>query len=257
MDIENIEDIEQKLDLDLKKHNKYKQLLILIVTLLLCFLLKGTIIYHIKFAFAFPNGYENIQINTSQEPQQIDYPDNTINQRIINYESLTERKVISLIPRASYKISALVTAHNSFFPVKDKMFDAAALYDIGLAWGELGDKDFYKKYFKSYTAKNGMFGPRLLWTEMKTTQMPVSEEYAKSHFSHSHLIPATRNIMAALLKIKDFQLVEIEGELVDMQYKEGNKTYSSHTSLSRSDTGLGACENIYVTKLKYRNKIYQ
>ncbi len=255
--LDNIEEIERQLNLDIKRHNKHKNIILALVVLILCFCFRNVISYHIKFAFAFPAGTDKTIINTNQEPIQVNYDENLSNKKTIKYHSMIENKTIELIPRASYKISALVTAHNSFFPVKDKMFDAAALYDIGLAWGKLGDRDFYKKYFNSYTAKNGLFGPRLLWTEMKTSQMPITQEYAKAHFSHSHLIPATRNIMSALLKIKDHENIEIEGELVDMKYVDGRRTYSSQTSLTRLDTGLGACENIYVTKIKYRNKIYK
>lgn len=70
--------------------------------------------------------------------------------------------------------------------------------------------------------------------------------------------------MAALLKIKKWDKVEIEGILIDMEYvnKKGVKSYYK-TSISRLDSNrngdrdYGACETIYATKVKIGNRIYK
>ena len=91
----------------------------------------------------------------------------------------------------------------------------------------------------------------------------LTEDYEKSHWSHSHIIPANRNIMAAFLKIKKWDKVTIEGELVDIEYTDRfNFTQKYKTSLSRTDNGTegrgsGPAEIIYVTKVKIGNKVYK
>ena len=103
---------------------------------------------------------------------------------------------------------------------------------------------------------------RLNWSWR--SDIPYSEEYIISHLSHTHIIPANRNIMAAMLKFRDYQDFKLEGELVDMTAKDTreNKIYMYKTSLSRTDTdrtsrGFGACETMYVTKVQIGNKVYE
>ena len=92
---------------------------------------------------------------------------------------------------------------------------------------------------------------------------PYSQDYIMSHISHSHIVPANRNIMAAFLKIKEWDTVKIEGELIDMKYTtRTGRTINYSTSLSRTDSnetsrGNGACETIYVTKVQIGNLIYK
>ena len=79
-----------------------------------------------------------------------------------------------------------------------------------------------------------------------------------SHISHTHIIPANVNIMAALNTIKNYDKVELEGEIVNVKVK-GHEHISS---LERNDDngsaqGGGACEIMYVTKVKVGHKIYQ
>ena len=163
---------------------------------------------------------------------------------------------------ASYKLSGLVVAYNNDFVFTNGFFDSAALYDLGAAWGQLGDKNFYNKYFKSYSQKNEIYGSRILWTEFKK-KAPVSRDYVDSHFSHSHIVPANRNVMAALLKIRNWDKIEIEGELIDMQftsksgYIQNYRTSMSRTDSDWGDRGNGSCETVYVKKVKIGKFIYE
>ncbi len=235
-----------------------------IVYLLLLFIFRGWIGYWLKFGIAIPSKYDNTPINTELEPIQNNYTKEEQENKTFIYKSLINNKKVSLIPQAHYKLSGLTVAYNYTFLFKESFFDSTALYDLGSTWGKLGDKEFYDKYFKSYSAKTEITGSRVLWTEFKSRETPVSIQYATSHWAHSHIIPANRNIMAAMIKIKQWDIVQIEGELVDIAYvTPSGKKLLYKTSMSRTDTGSqgdrgnGSCETIYVTSVKIGNTIYK
>lgn len=77
---------------------------------------------------------------------------------------------------------------------------------------------------------------------------------------HTHIIPATVNVMSAMLKIKKYDTVKLDGYLVDIYTDKGDVI--AYTSLSRFDTnatsrGSGACEDMYVTQVQIGDKIYK
>jgi len=72
---------------------------------------------------------------------------------------------------------------------------------------------------------------------------------AMLHASNMHLIPADERVFARLKQVKRGHLVRLRGQLVSV-LGPGNFTWTS--SLSRSDTGDGACELFYVESLERR-----
>ena len=65
--------------------------------------------------------------------------------------------------------------------------------------------------------------------------------------SNMHMIPASREVSAALHGIKRGQVVQIEGYLVDVRHKDGWRWL---TSTSRTDRGNGACEILLVKAVR-------
>lgn len=260
----NIEEIDRKLDEDILKHKKHVKKVAIIILVIIAFIFRGQIFYWLKFGLAFPYKNDNKPISVLEDPVQVNYTEEQRKEKTFVYKSLLNGNKITLIPVADYKISGLVVATNRFFLIKTEFFDSAALYDIGISWGRLGDKKFYKKYFECFSRKNEVTGARMLWTHYKTLDMPVTLDYATSHWSHTHVVPANNNIMGAMLRVHEWDKIEMEGMLVDMEYENPKKRrkYFSHTSMSRTDSdpgdrGNGSCEVMYVTKVKLRNKVYK
>lgn len=235
----------------------------IIIFIILILLFRGWIGYWLKFGIAIPNQIDMKPVNVQEAPIQKNYTIEEQEKKSFIYTSLINNHNIKIIPKAYYKLSGMTVAYNHDFLFINDFFDSAALYDLGAAWGKIGEKKVYDKYFQSYSAKTEATGSRILWTEYKRYPSPISIDYATSHWSHSHLVPANRNIMAALLKIKQWNNVQIEGELVDMEYTGKNGYLSKyHTSMSRTDSGSGdrgngSCETVYVTKVKLGNFIYK
>ena len=257
--------IDARLYRDILEHEDKIEKICIIVFLILIFLFRGWIGYWLKFGMAIPSKVDNAPINTSIDPIQIDYTIDEQKKKTFIYTSLINGHKIKVITQAHYNLAGLTVAYNYTFIFISGFFDSAALYDLGSAWGKLGEKEFYDKYFKSYSAKTEATGSRILWTEFKVRNAPVTKDYATSHWAHSHLVPANRNIMAALLKIRKWDKVQLEGELIDMEYKTPKgRLLEYKTSLSRTDSGgayagrgYGSCETIYVTRVKIGNLIYE
>ncbi len=63
-----------------------------------------------------------------------------------------------------------------------------------------------------------------------------------------HLIPADRDIARTLGRVRPGSLIRLEGELVEVRSPKG---WSLRSSMTREDTGAGACEVVWV-KLEAR-----
>lgn len=257
-------EIEAQFLADTLKHSNRLWKIGIAVSFLLIFIFRGFFIYWLKFGFAFQSHEYANPITVQNEPVQTNYPDNEQKLKTFTYTSLLNSHKITVIPVAHYDISCTVVANNYDFLFISDFFDSAALYDLGCAWGKLGDKKYYNANFKSYSTKTELTGTRKLWIQAKRQLTREEYDYAPKHWSHTHIVPANRNIMAALLSIKIWQKVRLEGELVDMKYIGKNgREYEYHTSLSRTDAdgagdrGNGSCETLYLTKIQIENKIYK
>ncbi len=60
-----------------------------------------------------------------------------------------------------------------------------------------------------------------------------------------HMIPADADVKRQLEQVRQGQVVHIEGFLVDASRADG---WHWKTSMTRDDTGAGACELIYVER---------
>jgi len=255
--------IDARLNYDILEHEKKIARFVILGYIILVFVFRGYLSYWLKFGMAFPEFTATKPISVQNDPIQENYTEEETKEKTFEYTSLLNKHKIKIMPMAHYNMSCTVVAYNHDFLFISDFFDSAALYDLGCAWGKLGDKNYYKNNFKSYSAKTELTGSRILWTEAKG---PISEEdwnYAKNHWSHTHIVPANRNIMAAMLSIKVWDKVSLEGELVDMEYidKRG-RLNNYHTSMSRNDSGAGdrgngSCETMYVTKIQIGDKLYK
>ena len=256
--------IEAKLHKDLLAHEDKVVRTLIIIAFILMYIFRGAIGYWLKFGVAIPNSMDFTPIPIQSEPIQTDYSEEEKLQKTFVYTSLINSNQITMIPQAHYVLSGLVIAYNRDFLFKSEFFDSVALYDLGASWGNMANKDLFGKYVRVYSDKVELTGARRLNWRFRS-DIPVPITYATSHISHSHIIPANRNIMAGFLTIKLWDNVQVEGELVDMKYKsvkKQNRFYDYHTSLSRNDVdessrGSGACESIYVTKLRVGNRVYE
>jgi hypothetical protein len=158
----------------------------------------------------------------------------------------TSRLKLQLHPLAKYEITAKVQSKQRY--VGDWSAKISP-FDFALAWGELVDRKLDKFIKYSQTSRFYMYRYK--------PGTPLSQKYISEHSANTHIIPATKNIRKALFKVRKKQIVKMEGYLVRINgtYKKGTVSWNSSTI--RTDTGNGACEVMYVTKLYYKNKMYE
>jgi hypothetical protein len=156
----------------------------------------------------------------------------------------------TILPRAQYQISARVLVNQEYSSNIFDMRSRLCPLDIGLGWMELSDP---------------AVDEQITWWNQSDRTLhfswelapPYSYEYINAHISNNHVIPATGNLAAALKSLKRNDLVQMEGLLVDARTKFLGMEYRVDTSMRREDTGQGACETFYVTRLVVNGKEYR
>ncbi len=185
-------------------------------------------------------GIESDEIDTSAEPSQT---------LISSQEPIlikTKSGDFVLTPAAEYRISALVVGTESYSYGWNAKVSPV---DLALAWGRLAERDARK--YVSYDVSNR-------WVSFRLKEgSPFDVAYVTGHASNNHIIPSTRNIRRAVKTIREKQKIVLEGFLVRLSGTYDGKQVWWNTSLSRTDSGDGSCELLYVTKARIGYKVYE
>lgn len=140
----------------------------------------------------------------------------------------------TIIPLADYTIEARLLS------IENYSLDAGAKLsptDLAVGWGPMSDEAVLSKM---QISQSGRF---FLW---HVDSMPTPQHEIEIHAANMHIIPANDAVKSQLKKIKVGQVVTIKGQLVEAKTAKG---WTWRSSLSREDTGNGACELMYVTEL--------
>jgi len=210
--------------------------------------------------YSFPNvsATDPAPINTLIDPIQKDLS----GKDYIKAKGEKKRFVLNL--QAEYSLAGVVVAKNTNFWFRDIMrndFDDICWVDLGIAWGDLSkDPKTLHRVWDIKSRKTLGQSRRLTWYTSDLRKSPWSLEYVSTHMSHTHMIPATANVMKALKSIRKGDVVKLDGYLVDI-YTDKTKLVA-RTSMSRYDEdftsrGSGACEDMYVKQVQIGNKIYK
>ena len=79
------------------------------------------------------------------------------------------------------------------------------------------------------------------WRPLST--LPIPREEVIAHSANTHVVPANDYVKKQLDRLRVGQVVELTGTLVDSARDDGAWI---HTSLTRTDSGAGACEVMLV-----------
>ena len=115
-----------------------------------------------------------------------------------------------------------------------KLADVAPL-DIAVGWGPMSDSKVLE-YID--ITQSGRF---YFWHY--DDEPPIPRNEIESHSANWHLVPANSAVWNKLSGLRVGDVVKLDGMLVNLENPEVG-TFA--TSLSRDDTGAGACEIIYV-----------
>jgi len=78
-------------------------------------------------------------------------------------------------------------------------------------------------------------------------QFPIPRREIETSSANMHMIPADDSVLRSLRRVRQGQLVHLKGFLVDATRPNG---WYWHTSMTRDDTGDGACELVYVESVE-------
>jgi hypothetical protein len=181
----------------------------------------------------------NVYPDPIQEPCE---PTETFHKKIKNGS-------VIMTPVATYRIAGKVMSKRKY---THGWGSEIAPFDLALVWGMLT----YPHVQKALSIEHD--STRMAWFRVKGSEPPVSMDYAMSHGSNNHIIPANETIREACdrqIKVRD--RIVLEGYLVNVEGRNTEQKISMKTSLSRTDEGRGACEIIYVTHLQIGSKTYK
>jgi hypothetical protein len=142
-----------------------------------------------------------------------------------------------IVPLATFTIEARVLS------VEKYRFDRPAelcVLDLALGWGPMSDRDVLSRFdidqgYRTFS-----------WT---TREFPIPREDAESHAANVHVIASTRAVGRDLARLREGDVVKLEGSLVEARGDDG---WTWRSSLSRQDVGMGACELFWVESVRIR-----
>ncbi|GKT12256.1 MAG: hypothetical protein ISEC1_P1233 [Thiomicrorhabdus sp.] len=143
-----------------------------------------------------------------------------------------------ITPKAEFMILGRILAASRHYFDKEARISPL---DLTLGWGPMSDNKVLDQM------EIWQEGRRYKWS---ADSLPIPKKEIESNSANMHLIPANDEIAKALKEIRIGTLVTIEGMLVDASENTGWKW---KTSTTRTDTGQGAAEIIYVTSISEMN----
>jgi hypothetical protein len=137
-----------------------------------------------------------------------------------------ERDGFRLVPRAEFsaRVRVLHREDYSIGPLAQLVPT-----DFAVGWGPMSDSAVLADIEISQ-------GNRFYY--WRTENWPIERRDIETHSANWHVIPENESVRAQLRRLRAGSLVELRGRLVDIEGREGGM----RTSLTRDDTGAGACE---------------
>jgi len=168
------------------------------------------------------------------EPQQIDILERSWTRGDARFTALAQFDV---------RARVLSTNHYSF----DKQADLSPV-DLALGWGRMSDSDVLANIKITQSGRFYFWGPRM------GRDLPIPRNEVISHSANMHMIPADDDVKKTLLAVKAGELVTLSGFLVEVRRPNG---WRWRTSLTRTDTGAGACEVVWVERVSRIGTVIQ
>ncbi|OGU55368.1 MAG: hypothetical protein A2V66_04130 [Ignavibacteria bacterium RBG_13_36_8] len=110
--------------------------------------------------------------------------------------------------------------------------------DLALGWGRMSDQSVVEQLDIWQSGR---------WYYWKTDNFPIPKSGIETYSANMHIIPANESVENILDEVVKGNIIELEGYLVKVSGPGGWKWASS---MSRTDRGSGACEVVYVEKIK-------
>lgn len=151
-----------------------------------------------------------------------------------------------ITPLAEFQVSGRVLTRQAY---KLDWQSEISPIDLAIGWGELNDAKA-DKYIEWWQSGRWYY---YRWHDSS----PYDEKYLRTHSSNIHIIPATEDLEEILLRIRKDDQITLEGKLVNVEATNESKRWQNQTSLTRNDSGNGACEILLVERLIWNGQEYR
>jgi hypothetical protein len=139
----------------------------------------------------------------------------------------------TLTTRAHFDITARVLSRKDYGGADGELVPL----DLAMGWGRMSDSDVLQHIDIS---QSGRF---YYW---HVREFPIPRREIETSSANMHMIPADADVKRQLEQVRAGEVVHLEGFLVDATRPGG---WQWKTSMTRDDTGAGACELIYVERV--------
>src|SRR6516225_6584135 len=180
-------------------------------------------------------GYDDWQLRPVHPPDGPIAPDDP-RQTDIEGAPVTTLGRWRLTPQARYDIIARIPAR------EDYHFDLLADLipeDLALGWGPMSDNRILRLFEITQGARFYSWIPK--------QALPIPRQAVIEHSANTHVIPADTVVARQLKRLRVGQVVHLSGYLVNGVRDDGAYI---NTSLTRSDSGPGACEVLLVEQVE-------
>ena len=137
---------------------------------------------------------------------------------------------------AGFSLRALVLGVSPYW--FDRSADLSPV-DFAVGWGPMSDPSIVEQFGFSQSG-------RFLFMRGKQYPPPIPFRELSSHVANLHMIPADPEMRKAVKAVRPQDVIVLDGYLVEVSGKDGFRWKSS---VSREDSGAGACELVWVRRL--------
>ena len=166
-------------------------------------------------------------------PPGILAPNEPIQRSIPNPEPF-DFKGYRITPLAQFEIEARVLSRERYRRGREAELSPI---DLALGWGPMSAQEVIDQLdiYQSHR-----------YYQWRTDRLPLPLPVIASHSANMHIIPAADAIEDELAKVREGHIVRLGGYLIQATAPDG---WRWRSSLSRSDTGGGACEVVLVNRI--------
>jgi hypothetical protein len=133
---------------------------------------------------------------------------------------------------ASYQLQARILSVENYYTDRGAKLSPV---DLGLGWGPMSDNRNLRILKVSQGNRFYFYG----WDDAP----PLPEDIMRTHSANVHIVPSDKFIEKQIKALRKGQIVQLRGYLIMVSDFEGG---SWKSSLTREDSGPGACELFYV-----------
>lgn len=159
-------------------------------------------------------------------------------QNNLDYEDSFVFKEYSITPLANFNIQAKILSKKSYSTfLGDRESDLSPI-DLALGWDKMSDDDILKHIRISQSGR---------WYRWRSKNPPIPLDEIKNNSANMHIIPLNNDILSTINSACKGSTIELEGQLVRVNHKD---EWRWKSSLTRTDSGSGACEIVFVHHAK-------